>query len=156
MNWSGNSRSEPARPGYICTPPRPHIRSRTSVAHGAGSVFPYVTVVDARSGAGKRRNRIPMDAFLRNRVTANPWEITVSPDGRQCYVVFGGTDDMFACEIVDDDYREIEFRKYLRLGKNPRAVRVSPDNAMVYVYQSLDFSIAAYDTEQLRSRSEQE
>jgi len=107
-------------------------------------------VVDTQAGAAKRRNRIPMDAFWGNRVTANPWEVTVSPDGRQCYIVFGGTDDMFACEIVDDDYREIELRKYLCLGRNPRAVRVSPDNAMVYVYQSLDFDIAAFDTRQLQ------
>ena len=91
-----------------------------------------------------------MDAFLGNRVTANPWEIAVSPDGRQCYVVFGGTDDMFACEILDDDYREIKYRQQLRLGRNPRAVRVSPDNETVYVYNALDFNVVAYDTKQLQ------
>ena len=63
-----------------------------------------------------------MDAFRANLVTANPWEVTVSADGRQLYVVFAGTDDMFACDVVDDDYREIAYRHYLKLGRNPRAV----------------------------------
>jgi DNA-binding beta-propeller fold protein YncE len=126
-----------------------HIRSRTSVAQGDGSIFPYVTVVDLQSNEGTRRSRIPMDGFLGNLVTAHPWEVAVSPDGRQLYVVFSGTDDMFACEILDDDYREIRNRKYLRLGRNPRAVRVSPDNARVYVYNALDFHVVAYDAKQL-------
>ncbi len=151
--WQGLSTDNLCRQ-IVLNPRRPkayiaHIRSRTTVAHGDGSIFPYVTVLDTQPGAGKRRSRIPMDAFLSNRVTANPWEVAVSPDGRQCYVVFGGTDDMFACDIVDDDYREIEYRKYVSLGRNPRAVRVSPDNTMVYVYHALDFNIVAYDTKQL-------
>ena len=35
---------------------------------------------------------------------------------------------MFACDVVDDDYREIKHRATLQLGNNPRAVRVSPDS----------------------------
>ena len=37
------------------------------------------------------------------------------------------------------------------IGKsnNPRAVRVSPDNKTVYVYNALDFNVVAYDTEKL-------
>ncbi len=135
----------PRRPkAYI-----PHIRSKITAVHGEGSIFPYVSVVDTEAGEGRRRKRIPMDAFLGNLVTSNPWEIAVSPDGRQLYVVFAGTNDMFACEIVDDDYREIDYRRLLRLGNNPRAVRVAPDGKTVYVYNALDFNIVAYDTERL-------
>ena len=128
----------------------PHIRSRVKGVHGTGSIFPYISVVDSAPGAGKRRKRIPMDAFLGNLVTANPWEVAVSHDGRQLYAVFSGTDDMFACRILDDDYREIENRRYMRIGRNPRAVRVAPDNGTVYVYNALDFNVVAYDTESLR------
>jgi cytochrome c peroxidase len=56
---------------------------------------------------------------------------------------------MFACEILDDDYREIRYRKHVRLGRNPRAVRVSPDNERVYVYSALDFNVVAYDAKRL-------
>ena len=42
-----------------------------------------------------------MSKSLGNLVTANPWEVAVSPDGRQLYVVFSGTNDMFAGTIVD-------------------------------------------------------
>ena len=127
----------------------PHLRSRVKAVHGEGSIFPYLSVVDTVDEPGRRRKRIPMDAFLGNLVTANPWEVAVSPDGKQVYIVFSGTNDMFACRELDDNYREVEFRKHLQLGNNPRAVRVSPDNETVYVYNALDFNVVAYDTENL-------
>jgi len=130
-----------------------HIRSRVTAVHGEGSVFPYVSVIDTAAGEGSRRRRVPMDAFLGNLVTSNPWETAISPDGRQLYVVFAGTDDMFACDVVDDDYREISYRKLVRLGHNPRAVRVAPDGQTVYVYNALDFNVVAYDTKSLTAKA---
>jgi len=127
-----------------------HIRSRDKAVHGAGSIFPYVSVVDRGTGEGRRRKRIPMDAFYGNLVTSNPWEVAVSPDGHQLYVVFSGTDDMFACSVVDDDYTEISLKRYMELGHNPRAVRVAPDNSTFYVYNALDFNVVAYDAEKLK------
>jgi len=131
----------------------PHIRSRVTAVHGEGSIFPYVSVIDTAVGEGTRRRRIPMDAFLANLVTANPWEAAISADGRQFYVVFAGTDDMFACDVVDDDYREIAYRRLVRLGKNPRAVRVAPDGQTLYVYNALDFNVVAYDTKSLSPKA---
>jgi YVTN family beta-propeller protein len=150
----------------------PYIRSATEHAHGEGSIFPYVGVVDTKPvvrtpadgksaeavGAGaaagaalpKRRTRIPMDSFIGTRVTANPWEIAVSPDGRRLFVVFAGTNDLFACDVVDDDYREIRHRATLTLGNNPRAVRVGPDGKTFYVYNALDFEVVAYDAATLK------
>ena len=113
----------PHRPKAFLT----HIRSRVTVTHGAGSIFPYVSVVDTRAGAGRRRRRIRMDSFIGNRVTSNPWETAVSPDGKTLFVVFSGTDDMFVCNVIDDDYRELRYRSSIKLGHNPRAVRVAPD-----------------------------
>jgi DNA-binding beta-propeller fold protein YncE/cytochrome c553 len=123
----------------------PHMRSRVTAVHGEGSIFPYVGVVDTNDGEESRRKRIPMDAFLGALVTANPWETAVAPDGRRLYVVFAGTNDMFACDLIDDDYREITYRAYIRLGQNPRAVRVSPDSRTIYVYNALDFEVTALD-----------
>jgi cytochrome c peroxidase len=109
--------------------------------------------VDTKSGEGRRRKRIPMDGFRGNFVTSNPWEVGISADGDQFYVVFSGTDDMFVCETVDDDYREISLRGYLRLGRNPRAVRAAPDGKAFYVYNSLDFEVVAYDARELKRLS---
>lgn len=155
--WEGVSNDNLARQ-VIVHPSRPkaylaHIRSRVTAVHGEGSIFPYVSVIDtlpAKEADQKRRRRIPMDAFLGALVTANPWDCAISPDGKQFYVVFAGTDDMFACNVVDDDYRELAYRQYMPIGKNPRAVRVSPDNKTVYVYHALDFDITAYDTATLQ------
>jgi len=125
----------------------PHIRSRIVAAQGEGSIFPYVGVVDTGKGEGRRRKRIPMDSFLGNLVTANPWEIDVSADGKRFFVVFSGTNDMFICDTVDDDYTEISYRRRLTLGRNPRAVRVSPDGKRFFVYNALDFNVVAYDSD---------
>ncbi|MCO6456338.1 MAG: c-type cytochrome [Pirellulaceae bacterium] len=129
----------------------PHIRSRVTAVHGEGSIFPYLSVIDTRADQERRRTRIPMDAFLGNRVTANPWEVAVSADGRKLAIVFSGTNDMFVCDVVDDDYREVTYRGYVTLGHNPRAVRFSPDGLKLYVYNALDFELVAYDAESLRA-----
>lgn len=157
-HWPGVSNDNLARQ-IVVHPSRhkaylAHIRSRVTAVHGEGSIFPYVSVLDLKPATepdAKRRRRIPMDAFLGALVTANPWDCAISPDGKQFYVVFGGTDDMFACSVVDDDYREIKYRQYMpQIGKNPRAVRVSPDNKTFYVYTALDFQVTAYDAESLK------
>ncbi|MBT4866515.1 MAG: hypothetical protein HON53_15540 [Planctomycetaceae bacterium] len=147
--WSGPSSDNlsrqitlhPQRPkAYL-----PHIRSRITAARGAGSIFPYVTVVDTRAGEGKRRRRIPMDSFNNRSVTANPWETAVSPDGSTLYIVFSGTDDLIIANVIDDDYRELTFRAFANLGHNPRAVRVAPDGKRFYIYNALDFEVVVYD-----------
>lgn len=153
--WGGASTDNLARQ-LVLHPRRakayvPHMRSRVTSVHGEGSIFPYVAIIDTPAGEGLRRKRIPMDSFASSRVTANPWEVAVTPDGRGLYVVFAGTDDMFACEILDDNYREIKSRRLVRVGSNPRAVRVAPDGKTVYVYNALDFQVVAYDTATLQS-----
>ena len=123
----------------------PLMRSKITAVHGAGSIFPYVVIVDTDRAQGSRRKRVPMDSFLSILVTANPWETAISPDGKFLFVVFGGTNDLFVCNVIDDDYREIDYRARIKLGNNPRAVRVSPDGERFYVYNALDFNVVAYD-----------
>jgi DNA-binding beta-propeller fold protein YncE len=125
-----------------------HIRSAVERAQGEGSIFPYVTVLNttaAGAPAENRRARFPMDSFTGTYVTANPWEVAISPDGKRFFVVFSGTNDLFACNVVDDDYTELKYRATLQLGNNPRAVRVSPDSKTFYVYNALNFNVVAYD-----------
>ncbi len=152
--WTGASTDNLARQ-IVLHPSRgkaylPHMRSRVTSVHGEGSIFPFVSIIDTPAGDGLRRKRIPLDTFASNRITSNPWEIAVSPDGRSFYVVFAGTNDMFACDILDDNYREIKSRRLIEVGSNPRAVRVAPDGATVYVYNALDFNVVAYDTAKLQ------
>lgn len=132
----------------------PHIRSRVSVAHGEGSIFPILSVLDTGEGES-RRKRFPMDSFRGNLVTANPWEVAISADGKQLAIIFGGTDEMFVCDVLDDNYREISLRSggHVRLGHNPRAVRFAPDGETLYVYNALDFEVVALDTGTLRPQA---
>ena len=154
--WAGIASDNLAR--QIVLHPRrakayvPHIRSATERAHGEGSIFPYVSVLDTRPEAApgeKRWTRLPMDSFVGVHVTANPWEVALSPDGKRLFALFSGTDEMYACDVIDDDYREIKHRSTVRLGSNPRAARVSPDGAKLYVYNALDFDMAVYDAAKL-------
>ncbi|QDT19759.1 beta-propeller fold lactonase family protein [Gimesia chilikensis] len=155
--WEGGSTDNLAR--QITLHPRrakaylPHIRSRITVAHGAGSIFPIVSIVDTKPADGSRRKKIPMDSFQGARVTSNPWDTAITPDGKTFFVVFAGTDDMFVCNVIDDDYRELTFRARLNLGHNPRGVRVAPDGKTFYIYNALDFNIVAYDTDTLQRRA---
>lgn len=131
----------------------PHQRSRVTVAHGSGSIFPYVSAVTTKpvfDAEKKRRRRIQMDSFRGTYVVANPWEVAISPDGSLLYVVFSGTDDMFICRVLDDDYRELEYVSGLRLGANPRAVRVSADGSRFYIYNALDFNVVGVDATSLQ------
>ena len=151
--WTGSAQDNLAR--QIAVHPRrekayiPHQRSMVMSPQGTGSIFPYASVVDTAPGEGKRRKRIQMDSFRGTYVVANPWEISLSPDGERLYIVFSGTDDMFVCDIIDDDYRELEIRSLVRTGANPRAVRVAPDNQSFFVYNALDFTVDVFETANL-------
>lgn len=128
----------------------PHIRSRTSAAHGNGSIFPYVSVATLSGEENGRRSRIPMDTFRGTRVVANPWEVAIAPDGRKLYVVFSATNDLYVANIEDDDYQELSYAGTLRLGNNPRAVLVTSDNQRLLVYNALDFEIVSYSLPDLK------
>jgi YVTN family beta-propeller protein len=128
----------------------PHIRSRVHLHQGEGSVVPDLSILDTAPGTSRRRKVIPLDAFYGTFVVANPWEAAISPDGRQMGIVFAGSDDMYVCHILDDNYRELEFRKVLNVGHNPRAIRYAPDGKRFYVYNTLDFNVAVFDAETLR------
>ena len=140
----------PTRPkAYV-----PHQRSKTSAAHGEGSIFPYISVIDLPTAAGPpseeiKRKRIPMDSFIGNLVTASPWEVAIRPDGQQAVVVFGATDDLFVMEVRDDNYRELTPIQHTNIGHNPRAVKYSLDGKWFWLYNALDFEVVAYDAKTL-------
>ncbi len=132
----------PARPkAYV-----PHQRSVVTNPHGAGAIFPYVAVLDTDDHEQHRRKRVQTDGLRGVYVTANPWEVAVAPNGKTLYVVFAGTNDLFACRVLDDDYRELEYDALLQVGSNPRAVRLSPDGLKLFVYNALDFNVVVYET----------
>ncbi len=130
----------------------PHVRSRIEVIDGSGSIFPQVTVYSFEKGAeGSRRNSIAMDSFNAVQVVTNPWEGAFSPDGKNYFVIYSATDDMNACSVRNDDNKEIEGRGYpIQVGRNPRAVRVSPDGHTVWVYAAMDFSVNGFDAQSMR------
>ncbi len=130
-----------------------HLRSRVANAHGEGSIFPFVTVVDTEPLRERRRSPIAMDTFNGFQAVANPWETAVSPDGKRLYSVYAGTDDLHVCDILDDNYRELSRKALLKVGKHPRAVVVSPDSRTVYVYDTLDFQIRVIDAESLETKA---
>ncbi len=148
-NLSRQVALHPSRPkAYL-----PHLRSRVSVAHGEGSIFPLMSVIDIHTPETPRRTRVPLDSFIGARVTCNPWETAISPDGKTGIVVFAGTDDLFVYNVLDDNYREMTHRATLQLGHNPRAVRFSPDGQEFYVYNALGFEVVAYNSRTLQQRA---
>jgi DNA-binding beta-propeller fold protein YncE len=143
--WAGASTDNLARQVVLSPDGRraylTNVRSRVSMAHGNGSIFPNVSVARLTGEKAGTRTRIPMDAFRGTRVVANPWDCDVSPDGQLFAVAFAGTNDLFVCRVVGDDYVELEYLTSVRLGSNPRAVRFSPDGRRLLVYNALDFDV---------------
>ena len=148
-SWKGHSTDNLSR-HVLLHPRRPkaylsHIRSIVNVNHGAGSIFPHLSICDLKPGKGSRRSSIGMDTYNGVYVVTNPWEAAISPDGKRMYTIYAGTNDMNVSTVIDDDYKEIEPLGYpAQLGKNPRAIRVSPDGNTVYVYNAMDFAVTAY------------
>ena len=148
-SWKGHTTDNLARHVQL-HPTRPKaylslIRSMIKVNDGAGSIFPFVAICDLKPGKETRRTSFGMDTFNGVYVVTNPWEAAVSPDGKRFYVIYAGTNDMNYCDVVDDDYKEIErVANAVRIGQNPRAVRVSPDSKNVYIYHAMDFSVSIY------------
>jgi YVTN family beta-propeller protein len=154
-SWKGHTTDNLCR--HVAVHPRrpkaylSHIRSRTQVASSNGSIFPHLSICDlVPANGGRRRISVALDTYNGVRVVTNPWEAALSPDGTRLYTIYAGTDDMNVSAVVDDDYNEVErIDEAVRVGKNPRAVRVSPDGKLVYVYNALDFSIGVHDAETL-------
>ncbi|MEZ6055700.1 MAG: c-type cytochrome [Planctomycetaceae bacterium] len=136
----------PERPkAYI-----PHQRSEVTNPHGTGAIFPYISIVDLDKPSPEtpgRRKRKQMDALRGTYVVANPWELALSPDGTRLYVLFSGTNEMYVCRVLDDNYRELSYEALVSLGSNPRAIKVSGDGSRYYVYNALDFEVVAYDAQ---------
>jgi YVTN family beta-propeller protein len=131
-----------------------HTRSNVNFVSARGAIAPQLTVfdlvqpVDTTVKHASRRKSFAMDTYNGVYVVTNPWEAAISSDGKHLYTIYAGTDDMNVSTVIDDDYKEIERAGYaVQLGKNPRAIRVSPDSKSVYVYNALDFSVSFYSAE---------
>ena len=157
-SWKGHSTDNLAR-HVLLHPRRPkaylsHIRSKVNVVHGSGSIFPQLSICDLVPAEKKadRRTSIGMDTYNGVYVVTNPWEAALSPDGKWLYTIYAGTDDMNVSSVIDDDYREMErYGMPKRTGKNPRAVRVSPDGKEVYLSNALDFTVTVHDSRTMRN-----
>lgn len=153
--WAGHGTDNLCR-HVLLHPRRPkaylsHIRSIVHVNHGNGSIFPHLSFIDLRPGEGKRRVSFGMDTFNSVYVVTNPWEAAITPDGKRFFIIYAATNDMNVCQVVDDDYNELDrVTLPMRVGQNPRAVRVSPDGKNLYVYNAMDFAVAAYQLEPMR------
>ncbi|HZT81765.1 MAG TPA: c-type cytochrome [Gemmataceae bacterium] len=154
-SWKGNANDNLCR-HVVASGRRPkaylsHLRSRIEVVHGDGSIFPMLAVCDLVPPNGQRRRAgIMLDSYNGSfgNVVCNPWEADLSPDGKRLYTIYAGTNDMNVSTVLDDDYKEIEaVRGLVRVGRNPRAVRVSPDGKAVYVCNAMDFSVSIHDAD---------
>ena len=134
-----------------------HIRSRVTGFDARGSIFSTLSVCDlgpTKPGDPRRRMH-SADTFNGVQVVSNAWEAAVTPDGKRLYTLYAGTDDLNLFDPVNDRYRDAEPTGGIRrVGKHPKAIRVSPDGTEVYVSNTLDFEIGVYDRDIRRKLGE--
>jgi len=160
--WKGHATDNLCR-NVVLHPRRPkaylpYLRSMVETVHGNGSIFPHLAICDlvgnkgSKSGADTRRKSMGLDSFNGAlQVVCNPWEAAIAPDGSRLYIAQAGTDDVTLCGVVDDDYREIKRMAWrVHVGRNPRAIRFSPDGRRVYVDNTLDFNVTVHDARTMR------
>lgn len=156
--WAGHPTQNLCR-NVVLHPTRPkaylsHIVSRVTVVDGRGSIFPEITICDLRppkDADDKRRKSIALDTYNGVYVTANTWEAALTPDGKKIFKIYAGTNDCNVSTVIDDDYREMDrINLPFRVGTNPRAVRVNPNNKEVYILNALDFTVGVYDVANVR------
>lgn len=161
-SWHGHSTDNLCR-HVLIHPRRPkayllHLRSKIDVVDSSGSIFPHLSICDLvppphekDSPNGKRRMSIALDTYNGVYVVTNPWESALSADGKRIYTIYAGTNDMNISNVVDDDYQEISRSgAAVRLGKNPRAIRLSPDGRLAYVYNAMDFAVTVHQASDMQ------
>lgn len=146
-SWPGYEQDNNARHVQL-HPTRPkaymaHIRSRTTHFDARGSIFPFLSYCDLWSKPEKRRRAAALDTYNGVIVTATPWETALSPDGKKLYILYSGTNDANVSTVYDDDYKESERERLVRLGRLPRAIRAHGNE--VYVYNTLDYEVTVHD-----------
>ncbi|CAN5381444.1 hypothetical protein BH11PLA2_BH11PLA2_47450 [soil metagenome] len=124
-----------------------HMQSRVDTFDARGSIFPKLSYcdLDPKPEGEKRRRSADLDTYNGVIVTANPWETALSPDGKKLYILYAGTNDANISSVIDDDYRESTPDRLVKLGRLPRAIRVSPSGKEVYVSNSIDCEVGIYD-----------
>jgi YVTN family beta-propeller protein len=162
-SWKGHSTDNLCR-HVVVHPRRPkaylsHIRSKIDVIDSSGSIFPHLSICDltpppspgAATPGLKRRTSMALDTYNGVYVVTNPWESAISPDGSRLYTIYAGTNDMNISKVIDDDYQEISRQgRAVQLGKNPRAIRLSPDGQLAYVYNALDFAVTVHQSSDMK------
>jgi YVTN family beta-propeller protein len=160
--WAGLKSDNLARQVEL-HPTRPkaylaHQQSRTDVFSARGSIFPQLTIyTTSPEQAGKsRRMSIGLDTYNGVYVMATPWETAISPDGKYLITIYAGSEDCNLHEVVNDDYREVtrNNRRATSIGKNPRAVRFSPDSKTAFIYNTLDFAVSFHSIPSMEKLNE--
>jgi YVTN family beta-propeller protein len=155
--WSGYESDNMAR--HVVHHPKrpkaylPFLRSRVTHFDARGSIFPHMAICDLfeRPAGEKKRRGIDLDTFNGVRVMANPWEACFSKDGSKLFTIYAGTNDANICNVLDDDYRELERLNIVLVGKHPRAIRTNPVTGEIYIYNTLDYEVTIHN-EDLRQR----
>src|SRR5579859_681211 len=106
------------------------------------TVRPEVSVLDTASGAFGPGP--PIDLAQADRPVNLPFAAAVSPDGGTLYIANAGSDDVTVLDLASG-----QARAHLSVGRNPRGLALTPDGARLFVDNTLDGTLDAFDTRTL-------
>jgi YVTN family beta-propeller protein len=125
----------------------PHIHANVSNARLQfdTAVFPVVSKFNLVKRIAVPAGRIALDAI--GRPANNPWDATVTADGKRIFVVNAGSDDVQVIDLATG--RSLA---QIDVGSNPRGVVLSADGQDAYVHNALSNNLSVIDTKRLRER----
>ncbi len=136
-------------PSVVLNPAGTRAYLPQTMANGQGlntrfdrTVFPKVSVINLETWSHQSSEHVPLPET--DQPVGLPWDVDVSPDGSELWVVNAASNDV---SIVDISNPAIPRRKaHVKVGDNPRSILLSPDGETAYVNNSLAGTVSIIDT----------
>ncbi len=119
--------------------PQTRLNAQNTALTFDSVAFPVINVVNLRDLALNRESRIALS--VADRPLNMPFALALDRFAQRLYVANAGSDSVSVIDLNTG-----LARAHVRVGSNPRALRLSRDNTLLYVHNALDGTVTTIST----------